>query len=95
VLIKIVIAKNLKSKAPLLALGGFIIPNGQHHSPINQYKYMENTHGGKRAGAGRPTKRGKTKTYTVRLEIEDVVKATTKSGLKLNALFEKLVKEYR
>jgi hypothetical protein len=53
-----------------------------------------NKRGGKRPGAGRKPKRGKSDTYTARLVVEEVDKATEKSGLTFSPLVEKLIKEY-
>jgi hypothetical protein len=55
---------------------------------------MKNNRGGKRHGAGRPTLKGKTKSYSMRLEVEPTEKAMEKSGLKITTLVEKLIKDY-
>lgn len=49
---------------------------------------------GKHGNQGRKPKRGATDTYTARLVIEEVDKATEKSGLTFSPLVEKLIKEY-
>lgn len=50
--------------------------------------------GGKRIGAGRPTKRGKTVRKSFRLVEQELDTAMLKSGLSANGTVEMLIKEY-